>query len=472
MNPKELPLSPSLEQYKKQAKDLVKAHKAGRHEAIQRIQQHHPRAAQLSEVALADAQLVIAREHGFDSWPKFAVHITSLKPDDPAFLWKSAEEAVIKGDLAALDHLLREHPKMFREQHPPSFASGGLRPDYSGGDAQAILLSNHHFENWNAFAKYLEALNNPTSPIAQFEEAVYSIVNGDTATLERLLHENPDLTQARSPRKHYATLLHYVGSNGVEYFRQKCPKNIVAITKMLLQAGADVDAVADIYGKSTTFGLAATSIHPVLAGVLIPLLETLLAAGATMDAPAGTGSLVNACLHNGRAAAAEFLALRGARLDLEAASGVGRLDLVKNFFHDDGSLKPTATKTQLNDGFCWACQYGRLNVVEFLLDQRFDITANGAHGQTGLHWAAYGGHLDIVKLLLKQKPLIDVKDKRFQSTPLGWAIHGWQSLPVEAAGRRYSEVIALLFASGAKVEPEWLTDEKVRHALNSQSITG
>lgn len=43
MDTKELPPRPSLEQYKQQAKDLVKSRKAGDPEAIRRIQQHHRR---------------------------------------------------------------------------------------------------------------------------------------------------------------------------------------------------------------------------------------------------------------------------------------------------------------------------------------------------------------------------------------------------------------------------------------------
>ncbi len=91
MNRKELPARPSLEQYKKQAKELIKEFKAiqrrtsGDPEAIQRIKKHHPRLQKLPEAeirsakfALADAQLVIAREHGFESWPKFAKHIEAL----------------------------------------------------------------------------------------------------------------------------------------------------------------------------------------------------------------------------------------------------------------------------------------------------------------------------------------------------------------------------------------------------------
>lgn len=58
----------------------------------------------------------------------------------------------------------------------------------------------------------------------------------------RLLHDHPELVRARSTREHRSTLLHYVSANGVEDFRQKTPKNILDITKLLLTAGADVNA--------------------------------------------------------------------------------------------------------------------------------------------------------------------------------------------------------------------------------------
>ena len=66
--------------------------------------------------------------------------------------------------------------------------------------------------------------------------------------LKRILRDNPTLIRARSSREHGATLLHYVSANGVEGYRQRTPKNIVAIARLLLDAGAEVDATADVYG--------------------------------------------------------------------------------------------------------------------------------------------------------------------------------------------------------------------------------
>jgi ankyrin repeat protein len=85
MSDRELPARPNLEQYKKQAKDLAKNCALGIPDALNRVKRHHPRFHKLPEsdvralpIARTDAQLVIAREHGFENWPKFAKHIETL----------------------------------------------------------------------------------------------------------------------------------------------------------------------------------------------------------------------------------------------------------------------------------------------------------------------------------------------------------------------------------------------------------
>ena len=86
-------------------------------------------------------------------------------------------------------------------------------------DARAIVAGVHHFESWSDFTKHIRELNRPGSATAQFEAAANAIVNGDAKTLQKLLREKPELIRMRSTREHRATLLHYVGSNGVEQYR-------------------------------------------------------------------------------------------------------------------------------------------------------------------------------------------------------------------------------------------------------------
>ena len=116
----------------------------------------------------------------------------------------------------------------------------------------------------------------------------------------------------------------------------------------MLESGADVEAEAEVYGGGcTTLGLAATSVHPELAGVQEPLLQLLLDRGARIEKQnlADNGqSAVIACLANGRPKAAAFLASRGANLNLESAAGAGRLDIVETFFRADRALVPPAER--------------------------------------------------------------------------------------------------------------------------------
>jgi WD40 repeat protein len=80
--PVSLPPRPNLDYYRKQAKALLRDYRAGDAAAISRVERWHPRARQrargrppLAAFRLADAQWVIAREHGIESWPKFATRL-------------------------------------------------------------------------------------------------------------------------------------------------------------------------------------------------------------------------------------------------------------------------------------------------------------------------------------------------------------------------------------------------------------
>lgn len=300
-------------------------------------------------------------------------------------------------------------------------------------DAQFTLAREHGFDSWPKFAKHIEALARKSSPVSQFELAAETIITGDASALTHLLREHPKLIRARSTRVHRATLLHYVAANGFEDYRQKTPANALEIAKILLDAGAEVDALSDSYGgQDTTLVLVATSIHPKRAGVQIALLQLLLDHGAAPDG-------VNPCLRNGRAEAAEFLAQRGAPLDLEGAAGLGRLDLVQKLLSE---TKPE----QLNAGLWWASEYGRNNVVDFLLDNGADLRAGENIGLPALHWAIVGGQLDTVKLLLKRGASLEAKNV-YGGTALGQA--RWCAANADS-GFDYSPIVKLLIAAGAK----------------------
>ena len=105
---KPLPARPDLEQLRKQAKDLLKSAHAGQPDALRRFWEHHPEHSP-SAPSLADAQLVLAREHGFASWPKLKEHIHAVLLDtrDPLELFKDAFHA---DDAVLFAKLLERYP--------------------------------------------------------------------------------------------------------------------------------------------------------------------------------------------------------------------------------------------------------------------------------------------------------------------------------------------------------------------------
>src|SRR6516162_4933731 len=122
------PPDANLRQLRNQAKDLRRACRNGDPAAFRRIGESHPRFSGLPEaeiaaagVALADAQLAIARELGFDSWPKLKKHFESLSP--PA---TSMHELVTQDNVQAMQAVVAGDPESVNQLN-----ESGLPPLYT-----------------------------------------------------------------------------------------------------------------------------------------------------------------------------------------------------------------------------------------------------------------------------------------------------------------------------------------------------
>jgi ankyrin repeat protein len=238
-----------------------------------------------------------------------------------------------------------------------------------------------------------------------------------------MLREHPELARARSTRRHHATLLHYIAANGVEGGRQKTPANAMEVARVLLEAGAEVDALADMYDqRCTTMSMLVSSCHPAKAGLQASLAELLLDFGAALE---GRGtkwhSAVMTALTFGYLGTAETLARRGAPLnDLVPVAGLGR-------FEDAAHLLPMADGQSRHMALALAAQHGHAEVVRLLLNAGEDpnrYNPDGFHSHsTPLHQAICFGHAHVVKLLVDRGARLDIRDTNYQGTPLGWAIH-------------------------------------------------
>lgn len=343
-------------------------------------------------------------------------------------------------DAAVLGLVRCRHPRFLRESVPwlpkdLTEADVAAAP-FSLDDARLTVARAYDFADWPALEEWVGDVARGGA-VTRFESAVEAVVGGDLAGLATLLAADPALVRARSTRRthfdppvHRATLLHYVGANGVEGHRQRTPPNAVAIARALLDAGAEPDALAGFYGcECATLSLLVSSSHPHEAGLQVELAELLLDHGASIEGCGESwGTPLLTALVFGFQATAEALARRGARITLAGAAGLGRLA-------EAARLLPVATAPERHLALTVAAQLGHASLVRLLLDAGEDpdrFNPPGAHAHaTPLHHAALGGHAAAVEALVERGARLDIPDKIYSSTPLGWARHAGQQV-VEA----------------------------------------
>jgi hypothetical protein len=107
-----------------------------------------------------------------------------------------------------------------------------------------------------------------------------------------------------------------------------------------------------------------------------------------------------------------------------------------------------------------AASLGAEDVGLRLLDAGAAPELRGDFGETALHWAALLGEDRLAGRLIAGTDL-NLRDEKYNSSPLGWAVYGWGDPPAGNQGRQ-REVVTLLVAAGGRVELEWLESEKVR----------
>lgn len=104
---RQLPSSPNSKLLRKQAKELIKAYADNESEARRRVRSHHPRSMEITDLTLQDAQLVIAREYGYDSWPAL---IQAIRKDGT--VTDQIEQAIETDDSDEVKRLITSHPEL------------------------------------------------------------------------------------------------------------------------------------------------------------------------------------------------------------------------------------------------------------------------------------------------------------------------------------------------------------------------
>jgi len=455
-----LPPAPSLEQLRKQAKDLLRAVRSGDPDALARVAASGPRPGE--PLRLSGAQLVVAREHGFPSWPRLGAYVRRVAAHGPGLQHAFHEDAGYyeeraDGLLASAQDGTTSATALFARRHAPLSRAG----------ARDVIAREHGFPSWAALRRHVGRLRESGEPFARAYRAVEA---HDLDALRALLDRFPELTAAR-------------GTNGNDLLGMAtatCDGRLVAL---LLERGAD-PASANAHGW-TPLHQAGYMGRPALA-------RRLLDAGAPVDVSArgDGGTPLVVALFWGHRDAAELLAAAGpVPANLRVAAGLGdvaRIEALtsplrpeagahREFYRPHGGFpawRPADDPQEVLDEalawaarndreealgalvragarvdadvyrgtpLAWAAFAGRAGAIRRLLALGADPdgrTGFGGpdHGEgvTPLHLAAQGGRLAAIEALLEGGADPSLRDRLYGGTPADWAEHGGE----EAAARR------------------------------------
>jgi len=320
-------------------------------------------------------------------------------------------------DLQAAQRIREFHPRFARAADAAIF---GARLKLS--DAQLAIAREYGFPSWVRLRKHIEKptpggdCNVPYDERiedAAFRRAVDLLDAGDVEGLRAHLMEHPRLVHQRVVFEggnyfRNPALLEFAAENPIR--RGTLPGNIVAVARVILEAGARTDQAA----LDETLGLVCSGRVPRECGVQLALIELLCDAGSQPD------SAMPSALAHGEFAAVEGLIGRGAAPNLCVAAALGRTE-------DARRTLAGASGEERHRALALAAQFGRIEIVRLLLDAGEDASRYnpvGAHSHsTPLHQAALAGHEEVVRLLVERGARLDLRDTLFQGTPAGWARH-------------------------------------------------
>jgi hypothetical protein len=190
MDTSPLPFNSRLEQYKQLAQDVLAVYQSGDSGAIQRINDFAGRRVTQeklrallqkglgkqpdADLSLAEAQLFVARAHGFENWQALTENIKAPPKSinlDP--YTNQAEEL--------LNHARAGRPEALQRirQHHPEYKFVGTTDGIQLDDAQLVIARENEFPSW---AKFKEQL--------LFRDAVHHLDAGNYSLLEELLDQH------------------------------------------------------------------------------------------------------------------------------------------------------------------------------------------------------------------------------------------------------------------------------------------
>jgi ankyrin repeat protein len=118
-----------------------------------------------------------------------------------------------------------------------------------------------------------------------------------------------------------------------------------------------------------------------------------------------------------------------------------------------------------------AARNNNLAAVRTMLAAGLPVDEVGQHKATPLHWSAFHGNAEMAREILRYNPPLERTDADFNSTPLGWAIHGSENGWYHETGD-YAATVEALLKAGAKMPQKDGGTEPVKEVLQRYRANG
>jgi len=461
----QVPPALNLEQQKKRARELVRAHREGNLDAARRIGAHAPKFRDASDeeilgstVLLSTAQLVVARENGFRSWTAMKRAIEA-RDADSAHRAEMLIAATRAGDFRGAESLLAADPALARASIHVAAAlgevetvEGMLRRDPAAASAHGgpygwppllYLCFSRYLRSDSPRSRrmvriaklLLEAGADPNAFYTSDEDpehpqtALYGAAGiANNAELTRLLLEAGADPNDGDPGMGPESLYH-----ASEFDDTAC-------LKLILDAGPDRDKISYCLARKldfedpegtrlyleagadpnfrTPWAANETRLHKALRNRRSPeVVGLLLEYGADPDARSAEGITPYAlAVRMGEDESADLLRRAGASEEdarqfdrfLGACSRADRRAVDAMLSERPDLVRSLASRDRRT--FPDAARFGRTDAVRLMLDVGFPIGEPGDEGMTALHWAAWFGHVETVSVLLERGAPLEARN--------------------------------------------------------------
>ena len=477
-----LPARPNLEQQQKLAKRLLREVWAGDADAIERVRAFLSGVADLNSLKLHDAQLIIARGYGFDSWAAMKRKIESLTKS-PLELF---DIAVREGDTQRARESLESHAEVRARINEPRFDFNSPAIHQAKKNLPLVDLLLEHGADINARSTWWAGGFGILESSLTLDEATPLIDRGARLTpwaaaglglyeeVKSAIQADP--ASVNKPGGDGKTMLHCAATP--------------AIAELLLDSGADP--------RARDVDHASTPLQYLIADE--EMARALIARGAEADifaaARLGDHGLIEACLRKDpRCAEARvnhppFTAPGGHIYGWTLGFDLTPADVARKFGHPQSAelivsrlspkarildalwcgdrerahrelaLHPISAKELEPDArglMAAAAWWYRPETVRLMLELGFDPHVPGMHRSTPLDRASFHGYADIVAMLLSLDPHPPIAQlNEFGGIPLNacvhGSLHGWET----GYPQDHVRTLTLLLEAGSELDPAML----------------